>query len=147
LVFAALKHPELEVELDPLPVHTWSAFGIPPQPSFILRVPLPREWPREEVPLVSQDAIPEAVPMTVLYGLVLGPRKIPLARARVELPNLYRSTYTDAKGRFSLLGVPAAPKSKTLLIRARGQEQVTTVAATGTLEQPIVIDLLFDKEA
>ena len=78
-------------------------------------------------------------PIVPFYGLVLGPDEIPLVNARVELPNLFRSDTTDQRGRFTLAGIPAAPKEKTLLIKARGKEQTELVQQTGTPDEPIVI--------
>ncbi len=67
--------------------------------------------------------------------------------ARVELPNLFRSATTDSKGRFTLAGVPAAPKEKTLLIKARKQEKSQVVQQTGTPDEPIIIHFdLFESE-
>ncbi len=42
LVFAAMEHPEFEVERDPVPVTLWTALGVAPRPSFMgARVELP----------------------------------------------------------------------------------------------------------
>jgi hypothetical protein len=38
LIFAALEHPEYQIDFDPVPVALWSAFGIAPRPA----IPAPR---------------------------------------------------------------------------------------------------------
>ena len=46
LLFAAMEKTEFQVELTPLPAATWATFGLTPQPSFVLRVPL--QWARPQ---------------------------------------------------------------------------------------------------
>jgi len=48
LIFAAMENPEFEVEMQPVPIDVWTAFGVPPRPSFVLRVPLQRERSKPE---------------------------------------------------------------------------------------------------
>ena len=52
---------------------------------------------------------------------------MPVANARVELPVLQVSTYTDTKGCFHFLAVPQEPDTKELHILARNQEFNVTV--------------------
>lgn len=40
LIFAAMEHPEYEVDLAPVANHFWLAFGITPRPGFCLSLPL-----------------------------------------------------------------------------------------------------------
>lgn len=149
LLYAAMESTDYEIDLDPVPTQLWSAFDIPPRPAFILKAPLPHEWKGRPAQLVRQPE-PElagGAPVVPLYGLVLGPNDIPLMNARVELPNLFRSATTDSKGRFTLAGVPAAPKEKTLLIKARKREKTEVVQATGTPAEPVIIHFdLFESE-
>ncbi len=39
LAFAAMEQEGWDLEFEALPVHAWSAFGISPRPSFVLRIP------------------------------------------------------------------------------------------------------------
>jgi hypothetical protein len=64
LAFAALESPDFEVELGALPVSLWQAFGVPPRPAFLLRVPVRRERPARKVPLVLEPIVIQAAPMT-----------------------------------------------------------------------------------
>jgi hypothetical protein len=166
LFYAAKKHPEFEVELEKVDTELWSAFGIAPRPAFILRLPLPDEWPTpqpEKAPPVTQELAPVAGELVPLYGLVVGPNDTPLASVRVEMivlwerpenpahlqevplttnySQLERAAYTDRKGRFTLPGIQAAPAAKTLLVRARGQEQIFIVRETGAPEAPVVFPI------
>ncbi len=142
LVYAAFAHEEFEVELKPLPHNSWSAFKIAPRPAFILRVPLPHEWPALTIPLVRDGATTQGVAMVTFFGLLLGPNRTPLANARVQMPDLQRYTQTDTRGRFSLKGIPAAPRLKTLQIEARQRTLSVQLAATGSEEKPV--DIIFD---
>lgn len=147
LLFAALDHEEFEVELAPAPASLWQAFNLAPRPSFLLRVPLPRERVPVEIPLVRQPAATEEVTTTIFYGLLLGPEAIPLAGARIELPALTRSTTTDAQGRFQFVGLPVAPHPKRFHILARGRTLDLSIIETGTAAAPVIITFdLFKQE-
>ena len=131
LVLAAMEQAEFEVELNPVPTAVWTAFEMPPQPSFILRALLQVRRPEPDVPVVRKPVSVSGSPMTQLNGLVLGPSDVPLARARVELPMLQLSTQTDNKGRFRFTAVPAEPTTKQLRIKAKGKVLDTTVDQVG----------------
>lgn len=166
LFYAARKRPDFEVELEPVSSQLWSAFGIAPRPSFILRLALPDEWPAPQpknILPVTQGLVPAVGELVLLYGLVLGPNDTTLASARVEMIALWegpktpshlqevplttnysqleRAAYTDSKGRFSLPGIQAAPAAKTLLVRTRGQEYIFIVIETGAPDTPVVFRL------
>src|SRR6266850_5283921 len=63
LMFAAMENKEFQVELEPLPVTVWTAFGVPPRPSFILRVPLRQERPQPQTKLVREPLRVESSPI------------------------------------------------------------------------------------
>ncbi|HEX9981620.1 MAG TPA: hypothetical protein VGF69_00010 [Thermoanaerobaculia bacterium] len=46
LAFEAMSTPEWQVADEPLPVDVWRAFGVPPRPSFVVRMPV--RFAREE---------------------------------------------------------------------------------------------------
>lgn len=141
LVIAALENPEFEVEQEPLPVSLWTALGIAPRPSFVLRVPFRHERPEKLAPLVKQPLVVKQLPLRSLEGRVLGPENVPLMNARVELPSLDLFTNTDSKGRFHFSSVPDAPGAKLLRVRARGQEFSINTEQADSDEDPLVIHL------
>jgi hypothetical protein len=120
LMFAAMENRDFQVELEPIPLTVWTAFGLPPQPSFVLRVPLRQERPQPQTKVVRELKI-QSSPIVSFHGLLLGPGDVPLPDCRVELPALSLSTSTDYKGRFYFPSVPAAG-SKQLLVKAKGRE-------------------------
>lgn len=136
LAFAAMEA-DLEVELDPLPLELWRAFGVLPRPAFVLRMPLRRERPKPAVPRVRQPLVLRAEPTASLSGAVIGPGEMPIAGARVELPAIARSTHTDHRGRFAFAAVPASG-TRTVRVTAKGRE--ISVAA-GAEEGPLLIRL------
>lgn len=138
LVFAAMDSTEFEVDLDPVPVAVWRAFGVPPRPSFVLRVPLQRERPEPAVTLVRAPLVVEASPVQSLQGVVLGPQELPVVGARVELPALRLSTRTDSKGGFRFSAVPAQPARQLLRVTAKGRELSVQTEANGG-QEPMVI--------
>lgn len=141
LLNAALDNPEFEVELGALSEKIWPALGVAPRPAFILRLALPREFPPSGAKIVTVGAELGGSPLVDFFGLVLGPGQLAIAGARVEAPNLYRYAYADPRGRFRLPGVPAAPKEKTLLLKAKRKQQLITVTETGTPEEPVVLTM------
>src|SRR5262249_32982745 len=126
LVFAAMENPEFEIDLTPVSVTVWNAFGVAPQPAFMLSVPVQKERPEPKPGFVRQPLLVKTSPMTTLYGVVLGPGEIPIAGARVEMRALHLSTQTDRKGRFCLAAVPSEPARKELEVKAKGRKLSVT---------------------
>lgn len=121
LVLAALDNPSVQVDLGGIASDWWLALRQLPRPAFILQVLLRQERPDPGLRLVREIVLREA-PLVNLIGRVLGPEAIPLAGARLELPAMRLSTYSDQRGRFSFTAVPAKPLPKLLRIIARGQQ-------------------------
>jgi hypothetical protein len=139
LLFAAMEHPDFEVEQDPLPIQIWMSLGVAPRPCFVLRVPLRLQRPEKPIPLVRQSLLVKTSTLRRLTGRVLGPQDTPIMNARVEVPSLLLSTQTDFGGRFALPGLPADPSTVVLRVKARGQT-VTVQADVGVLNgEPLVI--------
>jgi len=120
LAFAAMESTTFQLEMDAVPVSVWSAFGVPPQPSFVLRVPVQKERPEPDTALVLEPARIQTVPMVSFHGVLLGTGDIPLADCVVEVPSLRLSTSTDRKGRFTFRGLPAEG-TKNLVVKAKGR--------------------------
>lgn len=141
LVVAALENPEFEVEQEALPLSLWTAFGVAPRPSFVLRAPFIHEREQKRAPLVKKPIIIKHFPLRSFGGQILGPEDIPLMNVRVELPILDLSTNTDSKGRFFFSAVPAAPGPKLLRVLAKGQEFSINTEQAGSDNDPLVIHL------
>jgi len=141
LAFAAMENPELEAEVEPIPIATWAAFGVAPRPSFILQAPLRKELPERPTKYVLEPIVVKRVAITALRGVVLGPDDIPIGRALVEIPTLRLSARTNAKGQFTLSGVPSEPPVKELHIRAKGQEFDAALEHPIEEDEPIVVRL------
>ncbi|MBI4538136.1 MAG: DUF4255 domain-containing protein [Gemmatimonadetes bacterium] len=137
LMLEAMRAPEFEVELDPAPVETWGAFGVPPQPSFVLSVPLQREIAEAAAPLVRVAPRVKTSSLRAIEGSVVGPGGVPIAGAVVELPLLSLSTRTDWKGRFRFAGAPAEGPAIRLRVRAKGFTVEERVEGAG----PVVITI------
>jgi hypothetical protein len=121
LMFAAMDNKDFQVELETLPTAVWTAFGVPPRPSFVLRAPLRHERPEPQTKLVRHPMRVESSPIVGLHGLLLGPGDIPLSDCRIEIPALHVSTNTDYRGRFYFPAVPASG-NKQLVVKAKGFE-------------------------
>lgn len=140
ILFAALKSRDYEIELHPTDDQLWLTLGMFPRPYFLLRVPLPNELEPSTAPLVEGDLVVRGGAVVPFYGEIRTPGGIPLANVRIEMPNLFRSTTSDSVGKFVLSGVPAAPKEKMLLLKARKHQQTVIVEETGTEANPIQIE-------
>ena len=138
LAFAALGHAQYEVEVDPVPLAVWRAFGTAPRPSFTLSVRLQREWPVVDEPIVRSAVSVQGSVTATVTGLVVGPGDVPVMGARVECPALNRVTRTDGKGRFRLAAVPAAPPPQ-FLVTAKGQQRWVSPDLHALGGQPLMI--------
>lgn len=56
LVFAAMQNPDFELDLTALPAAMWTAFGVAPRPSFVIRLPLRQA--RSELPVRIVEHLP-----------------------------------------------------------------------------------------
>jgi len=139
LLFAAMEHPEYEVELEPVPAEDWTAFGTIPMPSFMLRLPIRFERPEEPVRLIRSPIEVNQSPLESMQGTVMGPQQTPLTNARVELSTHNLVTRTDIKGRFIFPAVPAKPAAKKIRIIARGRELFKEIDYTKIKQQPLII--------
>jgi hypothetical protein len=139
LAFAALDDADLDVELSPLPAATWAAFGLPPRPSFLLRVPIRRARPESPPKLVRAPIVVKSAPLVPLFGEVIGPNDAPLYGVTVEYPALGLVERTDAKGRFHFVSVPEDGLPKQLRVRLDGSELEVRVDQATAEAAPVVI--------
>lgn len=113
------------LDFAPLSSSDWAAFGVVPQPSFILGVPVAHEWEQADVPRVRHPPELEASPGIELSGTVVGPENFPLSGARVELPSLQLTSVTDAEGKFLFSPVPSGRHFPSkLIVKTKRQEQM-----------------------
>jgi hypothetical protein len=147
LAFAAMEEQDLEVDLSPVPLALWTGLGLPPRPSFKLRVPVLRERPVPVVPRVRAPLAVHAAPISdSLVGVVVGPGDVPIPGALVELPSLRLSTRTDARGGFRFPSVPPAASLGRLEVRAKGEVLALGAEALATEGGPLVIRLPLKEE-
>ncbi len=139
LVFAAMEHPEFDVDFEPVSAHLWAAFAEPPRPCFMLRLPLRVERKGPPVKLVRTPLELQISPFTTLQGQVVGPEDTPIANATVELQNHNLAARTDYKGCFTFSTVPLKPDVKRVRILARNREFSTEIAHKGDAKEPVVI--------
>lgn len=131
LVLAAIDAPDFEVEPEPAPLTLWTALGVAPRPSLLLRVPVRIERPQPMAKLVRTPLTVNNASMLPLNGRVLGPGDSPLAGAEVEVPALQLFTHTDFAGRFRFAAVPVGPPDIVLRVRAKGREVMVSTAEQG----------------
>lgn len=140
LLLEAMDEADFEVEPEPVPIAVWSALGIAPRPSFVLRAPVRIERPQPKIKRVQSPLVIKTTAMQPLEGVVLGPGDFPLSEARVELPALQVTTHTDYQGRFRFASVPAGPPDLMVRVNAKGHEVTISTAANGRRNgEPMVV--------
>jgi hypothetical protein len=139
LLFAAMEHPEFEVDLEEMPTQIWTAFGVKPRPSFKIRLPLRFERTDLTEHRVGGPIELRRAPLSAMKGVVMGPGGQPLGNARVGLPACGLSTNTDSRGRFAFESVPVRSAGLQLHITARGREMVRAVRPTEMNEGEFII--------
>jgi hypothetical protein len=144
LIFAAMDHPEYQVDLEAVPLALWTAFGITPRPAFILTAPVRLDRIEPELPIVRVPPVVQGTPVVSFFGRVLGPEEIPLANIAVEFPPLQLSTRTDGKGYFHFAGIPGGSDTVQLRLKGKGKILDIDVKPSSSAEKPAVIhwDLL-----
>jgi hypothetical protein len=121
LAVAPLEQADWVRDFERIPVATWAAFGVAPQPAFVLRVPVSQERV-EPVARVLKPLEVEVDPnVTSFRGVLLGPGNQPIVYASLELTDLQLTTQTDVEGRFAFPAVPSQPRTRHLRIRAKGR--------------------------
>jgi hypothetical protein len=141
LLVAASDHKELEVELEPLPAEAWHAFGVPPQPAFLLHAPLKKDRPESPAKQVLKSVEIIKRPMASLTGLLLGPKDIPIANARIELVGCDAKATTDSKGRFRFDAISAVPQARRLRIYTKGRTLMAGTPPQSEVSGPMLIRL------
>jgi hypothetical protein len=139
LAFSALANRDFQVDLDAVPAAIWTAFGLPPLPSFVVRVPLRQARIAPSSKLVNQKLQISSTTVVQLHGVVLGPNDTPIADSSIEIPTMRLTARSDYRGRFHFSGVPL-DGTKSLRVRARGRE--LNVECEGTFadeREPFVI--------
>ncbi len=139
LLFAAMEHAEYEVDLESIPAQTWRAFGTPPLPAFMLRLPLRVERPEKPAGLIRSPIEVNQSPLAALEGVVMGPDEIPLANARVALSTHNLVARTDRKGSFVFPAVPTMPSIKKFHVMARGRELFEEIDLLKMKQKTVVI--------
>jgi len=139
LLFAALQSPDYDVRFPGDMSAYWRAANVPPQPSFVLAVPLRQDVVVPAAPPVTSTLRIQSVGSTSLAGVVLGPGDVSIADAMVEIPSLALTTRSDPRGRFRFSAVPTSGPELQVRVRAKAQEFPFTVDSSAP--QPVTLRL------
>ena len=124
LAFAALVREDFEMIENGPSVEDWRALEMMPRAALLLEVPLTREREWKSAPPVLHEIEIRSSPVVTIGGVLLGCHddvEVPLSRARVEIPSLGRSVFSDDRGRFRIRGLPGEPRVAELVIHAKGR--------------------------
>src|SRR5262249_35963769 len=117
LLFAAMEHPDYEVELSSVDPSAWTALGMAMQPSFVLAVPVRKAVPEAPATPVKGPLDVRGSTVSHLDGVVLGPGDVPIPDAYIEIPALGVAVRSDTRGRFRFAAVPSGPGPYQLRVR------------------------------
>jgi hypothetical protein len=145
LLFTAMLDADYDVELGAVPAQTWLALGVPPQPAFILQVPLRQARSQPPSRYVTRPMVVDVSPTARLFGLVQGPAAIPVSGAEVVLVATGRRAETDRLGRFQFDMTPA--DAVDLVVTARGVSVMERAPAGTSAAQPFLVRLDLPGEA
>lgn len=143
LLFAAMDRPDLEVELEPPAADTWPAFGVRPQPSFELRVPLRKERAVPPVKRVLHPLKVEKAALIPMHGRLSANEGIAVSGADITLLPAGPTIRTGDDGTFTFGAVPASG-TRRLEVRAKGRRLSLALEPLSdpTASYEITIDLL-----
>lgn len=130
LLFAAMEHPDYEVELGSVDAWVWAALGMSMQPSFVLAVPLRKQQPEAPTKPVKGPLDVRGSTLSHLVGVVLGPGDVPIPDAFIEIASLGLAARSDTRGRFRFAAVPSGPGPYQLRVRAKAGEFPFSVDST-----------------
>jgi hypothetical protein len=120
LVFAALADETIDVEPAPVPLEMWRAFGVPPRPALVVRLPLRIEREQRVAPRVRQPLEIGSASLDTVLGVVVGPGDLPVMNARVEELGTGVTTLTDYAGRFRFARLPVQGTALRFRVSAKG---------------------------
>ena len=134
---AFLAGPLARIELEPAPPGPalWRSLGTPARPALVASIVLERERAARKVPRVREPLITRWSPSRSLSGVVMGPGRIPIAGALVEVEGAALTTYSNARGEFAFRSVPGTEPRPTLLVSAKGTQLRVRVAEDRLLIQ------------
>lgn len=147
LAVAPFEHPDWVRDFQRIPAEVWAAFGVAPQPAFVLCVPKPWKVEQEVKRVLEPLKVLVDAEMGSFRGVLLGPGDQPIVQATLELTDLQLTTQTDTEGRFRFPAVPSQPRIRHLRIRAKGlvEDQVVEQLPDGQ-ESKIYMKSLEGKE-
>ncbi|NUO61663.1 MAG: carboxypeptidase regulatory-like domain-containing protein [Hamadaea sp.] len=132
---AAVHAGEPEILLTAGDPALWQALGVPPRPALIVDLPAVVGYAEQPAPPVLHKLKIEHVARRTLAGTVVGPGDVPLPAVRVEVLGTTLTTTTDARGRFTVAGVPDTGEVRLRLV-GRGR---TFVAAVDPGEPDLIL--------
>lgn len=123
---------------EPVPADTWRALGAVPQAALLIDVPA-LVLPATDTPPPGRVLSPlrlDTVSLRPLRGQVVGEQGVPLAGVRVEATGTGRAAYTDARGGFTLSGLPDRELARLVLFL---RDRQLTVDVDPTSTEPVLI--------
>ena len=138
LLVTALGRPGLTLEPDPPEPVLWLAFGAPPQPCFVLRVPHVLRHDIGHAPPVTRPLRVRTSGLGELVGTVRTAGGVPVPYAEVSLAGA-TPVVTDDRGAFRLSTVEGAAGG--LAVAFKGRPVRAAVAGAGTPADPYVVQI------
>jgi hypothetical protein len=137
-LLAVLGRNGMLVVPEAVPLDTWRALGAVPQAALLIDVPAQLK-PAADTPAptrVLSSLRLDTVSLRPLHGQVVGDQGVPLAGVRIEATGTGRAAYTDARGGFTLAGLPDRELARLVLFL---RDRQLTVDVDPTSTEPVLI--------
>ena len=119
LIFAAMEHKALNVDLSPPPSEFWLSLGIKARPCFNIIAKEIKERTIEKIPVVTEPVIVNAATKAVLHGSVKSPNNLPLPGVEVKMAGDNITVKTDNAGQFQFEALMPEPDKKKIIVRRK----------------------------
>ena len=119
LIFAAMEHREINVDLSPPPPEFWLSLGIKARPCFNVIAKEIKERTIEKIPVVTEPVIVNAATKALLHGIVKSPNNTPMPGVEVKIAGDNITVKTDNTGRFQFEALMPEPDEKKIIVRRK----------------------------
>ena len=117
----------------------WLALGLPPQASFLIRIPVLRERAVRKVTAVQSVEL-QLSPTGTLQGVVLDSAGMPVANCSVEIPSEKLRATTDVEGRFKFQSLSRETSHRVRVVW-KGKEFTVEPEIGDGFSEPLMVTL------
>lgn len=142
LLLAANERSDINIDLSGFNADFWQSLNMPPQPHFVMKIPLTLTEQSNETPaIIKEPTIVDLGFIKNIKGLLLGPDKQPISGAKITSTSTNATVLTNNNGIFSITTGAKELKTFNCLIHTKGQQFSLSVPIKAEQNSPITIHL------